>query len=186
MFCQMVDFTEPICQLVDSSLAQMLTFDTSGIELFVKENNPKTLNALFRRLKTFYKDKPNVDPYRMAYGLMLSVAASSPNAKQMYINGHFCYADKFGILANGLGIVRDIMFLDDDFNSAHSELPVEKRSDSPEEDKTISDSAALKPILSDFFAAHPDFHPHTFLGKRIASGCYPKTIPNRITRISER
>lgn len=28
----------------------------------------------------------------------------------------------------------------------------------------ISDSAALKPILSDFFAAHPGFHSDTFLG----------------------
>lgn len=42
MFHQMVDYTEPICQAIDSSLAQMLTFDTSGIELYVTENNPKT------------------------------------------------------------------------------------------------------------------------------------------------
>lgn len=100
----------------------------------------------------------------MAYGLMPSQAASSPDAKQMYINGHFCYADKFGILTNGLGIVRDIVFFDDDFKAAHPELPVEKKSDSSDEDKTISDSAALKPVLSDFFSAHPDFHPNTFLG----------------------
>ena len=164
MFRQMVDFTEPICQLIDSSLAQILTFDTSGVELFVNENNPKTLNALIKRLKSFYKDKPEVDPYKMAYGLMPSQAASCPDAKQMYINGHFCYADKFGILTNGLGIVRDIVFFDDDFKAAHPELPVEKKSDSPDEDKTISDSAALKPVLSDFFSAHPTFHPNTFLG----------------------
>lgn len=164
MFRQMVDFTEPICQLIDSSLANILTFDTSGIELFVSENNPKTLNSLIKRLKAFYKDNPDVDPYKMAYGLMPSASVSSPDAKQMYINGHFCYADKFGILANGFGIVRDIVFLDDDFKAHHPELPVEKKSDSPEEDKTISDSPALKPILSDFFAAHPDFHPDTFLG----------------------
>ena len=160
----MVDFTEPICQLIDSSLAQILTFDTSGVELFVNENNPKTLNALIKRLKSFYKDKPEVDPYKMAYGLMPSQAASCPDAKQMYINGHFCYADKFGILTKGLGIVRDIVFFDDDFKAAHPELPVEKKSDSPDEDKTISDSAALKPVLSDFFSAHPTFHPNTFLG----------------------
>lgn len=164
MFRQMVDFTEPICQLIDSSLAQILTFDTSGIELFVAENNPKTLNSLIKKLKSFYKDKPDVDPHRMAYGLMPSLAASCPDAKQQYINGHFCYADKFAILANGLGVVRDIVFLDDSFKAAHPELPVEKKSDSPEEDKTISDSVALKPILSDFFAAHPSFHPDTFLG----------------------
>ena len=95
MFQQIVDYTEPICQQIDSSLAQILTFDTSGIELYVTENNPKTLNALIRKLKAYYKDNPEVDPYKMAYGLMLSQAASSPDAKHQYINGHFCYADKF-------------------------------------------------------------------------------------------
>ena len=53
MFQRMVDYTEPICQLIDSSLSQMLTFDTSGIELYVTENNPKTLNALIKKLKVF-------------------------------------------------------------------------------------------------------------------------------------
>lgn len=164
MFQQMVDYTEPICQTVDASLASMLTFDTSGIELYVTENNPKTLNSLIRRLKTYYKDNPDVDPYKMAYGLMPSQAASCPDAKQQYINGHFCYADKFAILTNGLGIVRHITFLDDDFKAAHPEVPVEKKSDSPDEDKSIGDSSSLKPILSDFFSLHPGFHPDTFLG----------------------
>ena len=123
----MVDYTEPICQLIDSSLSQMLTFDTSGIELYVTENNPKTLNALIKKLKVFYKDKPDIDPYKIAYGLMPSQAASCPDAKQMYINRHFCYADKFAILTNGLGIVRHISFIDDsDFKSSHPELSVQK------------------------------------------------------------
>ena len=160
MFQQMVDYTEPICQQIDSSLAQMLTFDTSGIELYVTENNPKTLNALIRRLKAYYKDNPEVDPYMMAYGLMPSQAASSPHAKQQYINGHFCYADKFAILTNGLGIIRHITFLDDDFKQLHPEIPVVKKSDSPDEDKSIGDSTSLKPVLSDFFALHPHFQPN--------------------------
>ena len=37
-------------------------------------------------------------------------AAANPAVQQMYINGHFCYAYKFGIITNGLGIVRDIIF----------------------------------------------------------------------------
>ena len=78
MFQHMVDFTEPICQAIDSSLADILTFDTSGIELYVSENNPKTLNSLISRLKAYYKDKPDVDSYRMAYGLMPSLAVSTP------------------------------------------------------------------------------------------------------------
>ena len=92
------------------------------------------------------------------------MAASYPDAKQMYINSHFCYTDEFGILTNGLGIVKDVVFLDDDFKAAHPELPIEKKLDSPEEDKTIGDSTALKPVLSYFFTTHPDFHPDTFLG----------------------
>lgn len=164
MFQNMVDFTEPICQLIDPILAKIIAFDTSGIELYVKENNPKTLNSLIKTLKSYYKDKPDVDPYQMAYGLMPSRAASCPDAKQMYINGHFCYADKFALLTNGLGIVRDIVFLDDDFKASHPDLPIEKKSDSPEEDKTISDSAALEPVLTDYLAQHPTARPDTFLG----------------------
>lgn len=133
----MVDFTEPICQAIDSFLADILTFDTFGIELYVTENNPKTLNSLVRRLKACYKDNPDVDPYKMAYGLMPSQAASCPDTKQLYVNGHFCYADKFAILTNGLGIVRHIVFLDDAFKEAHPEMPVGKKSGSPDGDKWV-------------------------------------------------
>ena len=77
----------------------------------------------------------------------------------------FCYADKFAILTNGLGIVRHISFIDDDdFKSSHPEMPVEKKSDSPDEDKSVGDASALKPVLTDFFSLHPNFHPDTFLG----------------------
>ena len=164
MFQSMVNYTEPICQEIDAVLANMLTFDTTGIELYVAENNPKALNTLISKLKAYYKDNSSVDHYKMAYGLMPSKAAKSPAAKQLYINGHFCYADKFAILTNGLEIVRHISFLDDDFKKNHPEIPVDKKSDSPDEDKSIGDYKALKPVLSDFFDLHPNFHPDTFLG----------------------
>lgn len=164
MFSKMVDYTEPICQAIDSTLASIITLDTSGIELYVKENNPKYLNTLIRQLKTYYKDNPNVDPYKMAYSLMPSQAASSTDAKQMYINGHFCYADKFTIITNGLGVVRHIAFLDDNFKQKHPDIEIDKKSDSPDEDKSIGDSSALKPVLQDFFELHPNFHPSIFLG----------------------
>ena len=164
MFSSMVDYTEPICMAIDATLATTITFDTTGIELYVKENNPKTLNALIKRLKSYYKNNPSVDPYKMAYGLMPSQAASSSDAKQMYINGHFCYADKLAIITNGLGIIRHIAFLDDELKINHPDMVVEKKTDSPDEDKSIGDSSALKPILEDFFLTHPTFSPHTFLG----------------------
>lgn len=101
----------------------------------------------------------------MAYGLMPSQAATCPDAKQMYINVHFCYADKFAILTNGLGIVRHISFVDDaDFKAAHPDLVVEKKTDSPDEDKSVGNASSLVPVLQDFFSLHPDFHPDTFLG----------------------
>jgi transposase len=164
MFSYMVDYTELICMAIDATLASTITFDTTGIELYVKENNPKTLNALIKRLKAYYKDNPSVDPYKIAYGLMSSRAVSSSNAKQMYINGHFCYVDKLAIITNGLGIIRHIAFLDYEFKVNHPDMVVEKKTDSPDEDKSISDSSALKPVLEDFFSSHPSFKPHTFLG----------------------
>ncbi len=164
MFSSLVDFTEPICMEIDATLASTIAFDTTGIELYVKENNPKTVNALIKKLKAFYKNNPSVDPYKMAYGLMPTQAESCSDAKQMFINGHFCYADKLAIITNGLGIVRHITFLDDEFKSQHPDIIIQKKTDSPDEDKSVGDSSALKPVLEDFFSLHPHFNPQTFLG----------------------
>ena len=68
------------------------------------------------------------DPYKAAYGSMPTHAAANPAIQQMYINGHFCYAYKFGIVTNGLGIVRDISFYNKDFLTAHPDIIVEKKS----------------------------------------------------------
>lgn len=88
----MVDYTKSICRLIDSSLAQILAFDTSGIELYVTENDPKTLNTLIKTLRSYYKDNSNISPYKMVYSLMPSQTASCPDVKHLYIKGHFCYA----------------------------------------------------------------------------------------------
>ena len=57
--------------------------------------------------------------------------ASNQAIQQMYINVHFCYAYKFGIVTNGLDIVRDITFYNKEFLRAHPDIVVEKKSDSP-------------------------------------------------------
>ena len=167
MFDNLVDLTEPICQALDSTLASMTIFDTSGIEAWVTENNPKYANRIIKQLKTYAKanhfDK-NYDPYKAAYGSMPTHAKSNPAIQQMYINGHFCYAYKFGIVTNGLGIVRDITFYNKDFLTAHPDILIEKKSDSPDEDKSLADSKALIPVLTDFFAKHPLINPKVFLG----------------------
>jgi len=167
MFDGLVDLTEPICQEIDGRLAAMTVFDTSGIEAFVTENNPKYANALIKRLKAWKAAKAigdSYDPYKAAYGMMPPHAAASPSVKQMYANGHFCYAYKFGVVSNGLGIVRDIAFYDNAYLAAHPEIPVGKKTDSPDEDKSLADSKALLPTLKEFFGKHPSIRPDVFLG----------------------
>jgi transposase len=167
VFDRLVDLTEPICQRIDPSLASMTIFDTSGIEAWVTENNPKYANRIIKQLKAFKKSHgldDSYDPYKAAYGSMPSHAAAVPAIRQMYVNGHFCYAYKFGIVTNGLGIVRDISFYNKDFLQAHPDIVIEKKSDSPDEDKSLADSKALLPVLIDFFQKHPLINPKTFLG----------------------
>ena len=131
VFDNIVDLTEPVCHAIDSAKADMTIFDSSGIEAFVAENNPKYAN---------------------------------PEIKQLYINGHFCYVFKFGIVTNGLGIIRHISFYNKNFMISHPEIVVEKKSDSPDEDKCVHDAKLLIPTLKDFFVMHPLINPKTFLG----------------------
>ncbi len=63
------------CQAVDSSKADMTIFDTSGIEAWVTENNPKYANKIIKQLKAYAKANnfdSNYDPYKAAYGSMPS------------------------------------------------------------------------------------------------------------------
>ncbi len=174
VFDNLVDVTEPICQAIDSARADMTIFDSSGIEAFVTENNPKYANRIIRQLKAYAKaqglDK-SYDPYKAAYGSMPSHASANPEIKQLYINGHFCYVFKFGIVTNGLGIIRHISFYNKDFMTSHPEILVEKKSDSPDEDKCVHDAKLLIPTLKDFFAKHPLINPKTFLGDAAFDSC---------------
>ena len=163
MFDHLVDLTEPICQRIDLEKASMTLFDTSGIEAWVTENNPKYANRIIKQLKAYAKannfDK-DYDPYKAAYGSMPSHASANPEIKQLYINGHFCYVFKFGIITNGLGIIRHISFYNKDFMTSHPDIVVEKKSDSPDEDKCVHDSKLLIPTLKDFFSKHPLINPN--------------------------
>ena len=48
--------------------------------------------------------------------------------------------------------------------ASHPDIVVEKKSDSPDEDKCVHDSKLLIPTLKDFFSKHPLINPKTFLG----------------------
>lgn len=163
LFHKLVDITEPICREIDSKKADYLIFDTTGIEPFVAENNPKFLNSKLKEAKKLSKTYPEYNPYSGVYSMLPDTSKANPSAKQQYINGHYCYAHKVGVMTNGIGIIRDIAFFDDDFKNNHPEV-VSKKTDNPDLDKEISDSHALKPVLSDFFAKHPNLSSSTFLG----------------------
>jgi hypothetical protein len=174
VFNNLVDITEPICQAIDTAKADMTIFDSSGIEAFVTENNPKYANRIIKQLKAYAKankfDK-KYDPYKAAYCSMPTHASANPEIKQLYINGHFCYVFKFGIVTNGLGIIRHIAFYNKDFMTSHPEIVVEKKSNSPDEDKCVHDAKLLIPTLRDFFAKHPLINPRTFLGDAAFDSC---------------
>lgn len=167
VFDHLVDITEPICHDIDNPLASMLLFDTSGIEAYVTENNPKYANRIIKQLKSYAKAHNfdvSYDPYKAAYSSMPASAAANREVKQQYVNGHFCYAYKFGIMTNGLGIVRSIDFYNKDYLDSHPDLIVEKKTKSPDEEKSLADSKALLPTLKDFKERHPLINPRIFLG----------------------
>ena len=163
VFDKLVEITEPICREIDAKKADYIIYDPTGIVVQVAENNPKFLNGKLLQAKKLSKDNPDIKPHALAYWMMPNFAAANPFVEQQYINGHICYAFKAGILTNGLGIVRDISFFDDEFKRMHPEV-VSKKTDNPELDKVIGDSISLKPVLSDFFEKHPSFSYKTFLG----------------------
>lgn len=181
VFNNLVDLTEPICQAINSAKADMTIFDSSGIEAFVTENNPKYANRIIKQLKAYAKThnfNESYDPYKAAYGSMPSHAYANPAIKQLYINGHFCYVFKFGIVTNGLGIIRHVSFYNKDFLNSHPDIVVEKKSDSPDEDKSVHDAKLLIPTLKDFFSKHPLINPKTFLGDAAfdSVGLYKKLL----------
>ena len=149
---------------MDAVLADMLIKDTTDIESYVTENNPKFAMLKERQAKYCAKHDPSYDASAGGHALMPQAAESNREVKYQYIDGHYCYAQKAAVLTNGLGIVRHLDLLDQDFRLRHPEVPAEKRTKDPKVDKEISDSAALKPVLQDFRAAHPTLLYGTFAG----------------------
>lgn len=72
VFENLADLTEPICQAIDSAKADMTIFNSSGIEAFVTENNPKYANRIIRQLKAYAKSQgfDSNYPYLTIYHLI--------------------------------------------------------------------------------------------------------------------
>ena len=197
-FDSLVDLTEPILQKIDRDKASMAVFDTTGLEAYVMENNPKYANQKIRQLRVWANTMglKDFDPYKAAYGSMPTHASSNQEIKQQYLNGHFCYAYKAGILTNGLGIIRAIEFYDNDYFASHPEIERYKKTDAPDEDKSVGDARLLLPLLKDFFRKHPLINPKTFLGdaafdsieiyKALLSGDTFGSLPDGSPRVFEK
>lgn len=79
-FNNLVDVTEPICQAIDSSKADLTIFDSSSIEAWVTENNSKYANKIIKQFKTYAKAHnfdSNYAPYKAAYGSVPSRASTN-------------------------------------------------------------------------------------------------------------
>lgn len=90
MFIALVDVTEPICNKINPELANMLSYDTSAIESYVTENNPKCLNSTINKLKAYYKfkgiDKSNDDIYKQAFKSLPKASSADSSIRKMYAN----------------------------------------------------------------------------------------------------
>ena len=123
------------------------------------------LNRIIRQLKTFAKSRAlgkSYDPYKAAYGSMPSHASANPEFKQLYINSHFVTSLASSQMVWEL--FATFSFYNKDFLASHPEILVQKKSDSPDEDKSVHDSRLLIPTLKDLFIKHPLINPKTFLG----------------------
>lgn len=94
-FDHLVDVTEPICQAIDPQKTAMSIFDTSGIETYVTENNPKYFDHIMIQLKAFKKANQlpdSYDPYKASYKMMPPMQQPIPpssNSTSMAISDMF-------------------------------------------------------------------------------------------------
>ena len=155
-FDYLVEITDPICDEINSYLNDILIVDTTGIEAYVNENNPKKFDTLLRQCKALSKNNPTFNAHSFACSKMPKVSYANPDIKLSYMNGHYCYALKTSIVTNDLGIIRDIDFLNDKSTNITEAATAS-------EAKDTYDSKSLIPTLNKFFSKH-DFKYKYFLG----------------------
>jgi len=169
LFDSMTPYILDICSSFDDGLppddpskglSSTLIYDTSGLKPMVKENNPKTLASEIKRFKSYAKtiDNKDFNPYAAAYKNMPKFSAANRDFKLDFVNGHFGYFYKFGMLTNGFGIPLSIHFFDDEFYRC---LPADF--ETPEEQKYCFDNASLLRALSEFLASNKGQF-RTFMG----------------------
>jgi len=126
--------------------ASTLIFDTTGLEPKVRENNPKFFQSLLRKTSKANPELETNQVYSLVYSSLSKTSAANSNIRLMFINGHFCYALKFAVITNALGLPLAIQPL---FN-------INPSNSAPIEDKAVSDSKALLPCLEKLFSYIPN------------------------------
>lgn len=159
MFHHAVDFTDRLAFECDAEKAQILITDTTGFELFVKENNPKFFQSILKTSKLLAKThsaNKDFDPVKHAQGKMPKYSIANSDAKLSFLNGHFGYFRKAILSTNGFGLIRDINFIDSD-NNLENDL-------TPQHAKDLYDAVSLIPALETYFHRHPYHEYDFFLG----------------------
>lgn len=169
-FNELVKAVLPISKELDKALpenhafkgaSETLIYDTTGVKPVVKENNPKYLASEVKKQKKFAKfiDNPDFNPHAAAAASMPKIAQANSEIKLDFLNGHFGYFYKLGIITDGFGIPLHIHFFDDldlDLKLSDTTNPLEM--------KRASDNASLKPILDEFLSKYPKVVFKQFLG----------------------
>jgi len=156
LFVHLVDLTEPICKQISPYLSDILISDTTGIEPYVQENNPKFFDSLFKNYKRLFKGNPSVDAHSYTCSKMPKEAHVNNDIKLSYMNGHYCYSLKCSLITNGLGIIRHVSFMDSDLDISCFQ--------SASAAKDEYDSKTLIPTLKNYFNLHSSFHYKYFIG----------------------
>lgn len=157
LFNHLVEFTEPICNQINEELASIIISDTTGIEGYVKENNPKLFDTILRNSKKISKVDKNFNPHSYACSKMPKESFANKDIKLSYINGHYCYSIKTAFVTNGLGILRHIDFYNKDLSDI-------SEATSAADHKDEYDAKTLIPVLDNFFKLHKSFSYNIFLG----------------------
>lgn len=157
-FHNIVDLTEPICRAIDAEASKTLIIDTTGIEVYVTENNPKYFVSVQKQVESYLKSRnQEVNTAKVisqAACRMPKKASSNLDASYQYTNGHFAYALKGAVICNKLGLVRHMKFCDT-FSSLSEDLI---------EEKYLYDSKIFAPTLREFHEKHGSHNYKYILG----------------------
>ena len=163
LFHVLVDITQPMLKEIEPFLSSILISDTTGFEVYVKENNPKFYATLLRTGKKIAKlnNIENFNPEKYAKSQYPKHAYANPNIPLSYLNSHFGFFVKANIVTDGLGIIRSIYFYDKEMDFSLN----------PDSAKDKYDSKTLIPSLEYYFCLHPEFKYKYFLGDAGFDSC---------------